>query len=87
MFCTLKLARVVNPAIEPTPCRAARRRCNLDGQNNVFEGISSKDLKAKPREKRQMKITTDALMLMMIHAEPYGELTQAHPGPMDVISM
>lgn len=62
LFCTLKLARVANPAIEHTPCRATRRRCNLDGQNNLFEDISSKDLKGKPRVKRQMNIKTDTLV-------------------------
>lgn len=50
-FCTLKAAGVVIPAIERTPCRVARRRCNLDGQNNVFEDISSKDLKLKAQSK------------------------------------
>lgn len=61
-LCTLKLARVVNPAIERTPCRAARRRGNLDGQNRVFEYISSKDLKGTPRVNRQMNIETDTLV-------------------------
>lgn len=53
---------MVNPAIERTPCRAARRRCNLDGQNNVFEDISTKDLKGKPSVKRQKNIKTDTLV-------------------------
>lgn len=61
-LCTLELARVVNPAIERAPCGAARRRCNLDGQNNVFEDVSSKALKGKARVNRQMNIKTDTLV-------------------------